>query len=80
MFFPIGDTQVKGGYFPSVCYSFIALNILVFLYQLTFADALICAFGAVPNQIASGQQYFTLFTSVFMHGGWMHLIGNMVFL
>lgn len=80
MIFPIGDEQVKGGYFPIVSYTFIALNIIAFLFQLSFPNALVCEYGCIPNQIASGQDYITLLTSMFMHGGWMHLIGNMLFL
>lgn len=80
MIFPIGDEQVKGGYFPFVSYTFIALNIVAFLFQLSFPNALVCEYGCIPNQIASGQDYITLFTSMFMHGDWMHLIGNMLFL
>lgn len=80
MIFPIGDTQVKGGYFPYVTYTFIVLNVLAFLYQLSFPDALICSYGSIPNNIANGNDYITLLTSTFMHGGWMHLIGNMLFL
>ena len=36
--------------------------------------------GSIPNNIVQGNDYITLLTSTFMHGGWMHLIGNMVFL
>ena len=80
MIFPIGDDQVKGGAFPFFSYAFIALNVAAFLFQLSFPNAMICEFGCIPNQIVSGQDYHTLFTSMFMHGGWMHLIGNMLFL
>jgi rhomboid family protein len=80
MFIPIGDTQVKGGYFPFVCYAFIVINILVFLYQLTDPNLFVCEYGSVPNDIVNGESYFSLITSAFMHGGWMHLIGNMMFL
>ncbi len=80
MIFPIGDTQVKGGYFPYVTYAFIALNVLAFLYQMSFENALVCEYGSIPNDIVNGDGYITLITSTFMHGGWMHLIGNMVFL
>lgn len=34
----------------------------------------------IPEQIIHGQQLYTLFTSMFMHAGWLHLIGNMLFL
>jgi membrane associated rhomboid family serine protease len=34
----------------------------------------------VPEEIIHGQQLYTLFTSMFMHAGWLHLLGNMLFL
>lgn len=80
MIFPIGDEQVKGGHFPYVSYAFIAMNVVAFLFQLSFENALICEYGSIPNNILAGNDYITLFTSMFMHGGWMHLIGNMLFL
>ena len=82
MIFPVGDDQVKGGAFPMFSYGFIGINIIVFLIQLAFQSqgSLICEFGCVPNEVVSGEDYLSLFTSMFMHGGWMHLIGNMLFL
>ena len=80
MIFPIGDDNVKGGYYPFFSYMFIAANILFFFYQLTDENAFICSLGCIPADIMNGKNYYTLFTSMFMHGGWMHLIGNMLFL
>lgn len=87
MIFPIGDTQVKGGTFPYVCYAFLGLNILVFLYewQLQMQSAaqfntFLITYGTVPVEIIRGEDLGTLITSMFLHGGWMHLIGNMLFL
>lgn len=80
MIFPIGDDQVKGGYFPYVSYGFIALNVLAFLYQMTDTNLMVCELGSVPNDILNGRNLHTLFTSMFMHGGLMHIIGNMLFL
>lgn len=83
MIFPIGDTQVQGGYKPYVSYTFIVINILVFLYEVSIGAAtnhFILTYGSIPIEITSGVDYFTLFTSMFLHGGWMHLIGNMLFL
>jgi len=37
-------------------------------------------FVMIPEQIIHGQQFYTLFTSMFMHAGWFHLVGNMLFL
>lgn len=80
MIFPIGDDQVRGGHYPIISYAFIALNVLIFLYQLTVPGSLTCEYGFIPNEVAAGEDYFTLLTSAFLHGGWMHLIGNMLFL
>ncbi|MEZ4910892.1 MAG: rhomboid family intramembrane serine protease [Saprospiraceae bacterium] len=80
MFFPIGDTQVQGGYKPIVSYSFIAINVLIFLIQVSTEGNLICEFSTIPADIVKGDHYLTLLTSMFMHGSWMHLIGNMLFL
>ncbi|MFK8101845.1 MAG: rhomboid family intramembrane serine protease [Saprospiraceae bacterium] len=80
MIFPIGDDQVQGGYKPIFSYGFIGLNILIFLFQYTTPSAFICEFGSIPNDIVRGENYYTLLTSMFMHGGVMHLVGNMLFL
>lgn len=80
MIFPIGDDQVQGGYKPIFSYLFIGINVLVFLFQMTVPGNLVCDFGFVPNEFAQGQDMITILTSAFLHGGWMHLIGNMLFL
>lgn len=84
MIFPIGDDQVHGGHTPFFSYSFIALNILIFLYQASLSmpelNNFVMEYGAIPREVMNGQDQFTLITSMFLHGGWMHLIGNMLFL
>ncbi len=87
MIFPIGDTQVKGGYFPYICYAFLGLNVLVFLYEWQLQlqseaefGAFLTTYGTIPQEILRGEDYGTLLSSMFLHGGWMHLIGNMLFL
>lgn len=80
MFFPIGDTQVEGGYKPIFSYTFIAVNLVIFILQWTTPGNLVCEYAAIPKQIIGGDNLFTLLTSMFMHGSWMHLIGNMLFL
>lgn len=84
MIFPIGDDQVHKGHAPIFSYSFIALNILIFLYQASLPipdlNAFVMEYGAIPREVMNGQDQFTLLTSMFLHGGWMHLIGNMLFL
>lgn len=69
---------------PVVTYALIAINVLVFLRQLTLAPGLseefVFTWGAIPASITQGQQLQTIFTSMFLHGGFMHLAGNMLYL
>ena len=84
MIFPIGDDQVKGGYFPLFSYSFIVLNIAVFIFQIMLPEGKINGFfddfGSIPSHITNGDDLYTLVTSMFLHGDFMHLLGNMLFL
>lgn len=84
MLFPIGDDQVKGGYYPLFSYSIIVLNVAIFLFESTMQPAQLQSFifeyGSIPAETTQGQDLITLLTSMFLHGGWMHLIGNMLFL
>ncbi len=82
MVFPIGDDQVKGGFYPYFSYAFIAINVIIFCIQFFTSpqNLLICEYGSIPAEILRGEDYYTLVTSTFMHGSWMHLIGNMAFL
>ncbi|NBC09336.1 MAG: rhomboid family intramembrane serine protease [Bacteroidetes bacterium] len=80
MLLPIGDDQVKGGYYPLFSYSFIALNVLAFVYQLQSPGMLVAEYAAVPAEIMQGQHLWTLFTSMFMHGSFGHIFGNMLFM
>ena len=84
MLFPIGDDNIDGGSKPIIAYSFLGFNIAVFLFQLTLTSGqcewLFFEYGMQASEISQGQNLATIFTSMFMHGGWMHLIGNMIFL
>lgn len=84
MFFPIGDQQIEGGHKPLFAYSLILANVLIFLYEISLPSELSPVFiehyGAIPIEVLSGTDLYTMLTSMFLHGGWMHLIGNMLFL
>jgi membrane associated rhomboid family serine protease len=84
MVFPIGDVNIHRGHKPMISYLFIAINVVVWLYQITLSNAGLNLFYAnyasVPMEINQGIDLFTLVTSIFMHGSWMHIIGNMLFL
>ncbi|MBZ4690395.1 MAG: Rhomboid family protein [Cereibacter sp.] len=83
--FPIRDHNPSGRT-PYVTYALIAANVVVFLgywLALPTEEALnwfFFRFGLVPAAVTSGQGWAGFLTSMFLHGGWMHLFGNMLFL
>lgn len=79
---PLGDDNTYRRRFPGVTYGLIALNVAVFLVELGQPDpqAYLVQWGAVPARISQGQDLVTLVTSMFLHAGWWHLLGNMLFL
>jgi len=81
---PIGDENAGTIIKPFVNWTLIGLCILVFIYELTLPppalEALFFEYGAVPAAITQLQNLHSLLTSMFLHGGWWHLIGNMLFL
>src|SRR5262245_46375264 len=92
--FPIGDDRVQGGPPPIVTFALIALNVLAFLVELSqpseaALQSFIQAWGVVPREYSALRDlppsiplpfWSTLLTSMFLHGGWMHLGGNMLYL
>ncbi|MGR3714810.1 MAG: rhomboid family intramembrane serine protease [Shimia sp.] len=83
--FPIRDHNPSGRT-PYVVYALLALNIGIFLsYQSIMDDArLLNAFfndwALIPDEVIKGQDVHSVVTSMFLHGGWLHLAGNMLFL
>jgi hypothetical protein len=71
---------------PVVTRIIITLNVAAFLYELSLGPALrdfMMQWGLVPVRLAAGFGFgfgITLLTSMFLHGGWMHLLGNMWYL
>lgn len=80
--FPIGDDNSRERSTAFINYFLIAANVLIFLYEISQPDVqqFLMRWGEVPRYVAHGERLSTLITSMFLHGGWMHLIGNMVFL
>src|SRR5919199_5268413 len=89
---PLSDDPKRRS-FPLVTVTIIVVNVLVFLFEIGLgdrADAFLQAFGAVPAEIASGRDlpppaplgnvYLTLITSMFLHGGFLHIASNMIYL
>jgi membrane associated rhomboid family serine protease len=82
MFFPIGDDDTSRRTVPLVTYALIALNLLFFFVELSGGDAFLVKWAFVPSRFLANpsSDFVTLFTSMFMHAGWLHLGGNMLYL
>ena len=79
---PLGDDNSARRLTPIVTYALIAVNVLVFLLELSSGDAFIERWAFVPARFLANPagEFLTLFTSMFMHAGWLHLLGNMLYL
>ncbi len=87
---PLRD-HLPGRSAPVVVFLLIAVNVLVFFYEQSLGPSLesfVQSYGMVPYEITRGEDlppagptpiYATLLTSMFMHGSWLHLIGNMLY-
>jgi len=80
--FPIGDDDSSRRTVPLVTYALIVMNALFFLVEISGGDAFIGQWAFVPRRFLSNPSgnVLTLFTSMFMHAGWVHLGGNMLYL
>src|SRR6185436_14765752 len=80
--FPIGDDDSSRRTAPVVTYALIALNLLFFFVELSGGEAFIQHWSVVPRRLLAnpGGDFLTIFTSMFMHAGWLHLGGNMLYL
>jgi membrane associated rhomboid family serine protease len=80
--FPIGDDNSARRSAPVVTIALIAINVLVFLLELQRGDAFIQQWAFVPGRFSENPSgdAVTVLSAMFMHGGWLHLGGNMLYL
>ncbi|MGH8056726.1 MAG: rhomboid family intramembrane serine protease, partial [Candidatus Entotheonellia bacterium] len=88
---PLRDT-IPSDSRPIATIGLIAVNLVMFFYELSLGrelDVFIMQYGAVPIKFARAgyvddvswiSRFFPLFTSMFLHGGWIHVLGNMLYL
>jgi len=79
---PIGDDNSARRTVPVVTYALIAINVLFFLVELNAGDAFVEHWSVVPRELLAhpATEFITIFTAMFMHAGWLHLGGNMLYL
>ena len=77
---PLNDASRRPMRFPAITLAIIALNVLVFILELSRGEEFVMHWAVIPADIASGHHLSTLLTALFLHGGWLHIISNMVFL
>src|SRR5262245_36414915 len=80
--FPVGDDNSQRRTTPVVTFVLIGLNILVFFLELAGGDQFITEWAFIPERFSEhpAANIATVFSAMFMHGGWLHLFGNMLFL
>lgn len=82
MLLPVGDDNTARRTVPFVTYILLLVNIVVFAVELARGEAFIAEWSFVPQRFLDhpAGDFPTLFTSMFMHGGWLHIAGNMLYL
>ena len=79
---PVADDNRFRRSTPVVTYLLIVLNVVFFLVELSEGEAFVERWAFIPRQFLAnpGGEFLTLFTSMFMHAGWLHLGSNMLYL
>jgi membrane associated rhomboid family serine protease len=80
--FPLYDESFHSRKLPYITIFLILLNVFIFLitYLAPNFDKIVLEYGTIPARILKGEGTFTLITAMFLHAGFLHLIGNMWFL
>ena len=77
---PLSDASRRPSRFSVMTASIIAVNALMFVIELVGGDTFVTTWSLHPADIVAGRHLITILTSMFMHGSWSHILGNMVFL
>ena len=77
---PLSDASRRPSRFAIITTAIVVLNAFVFVLELLGGDPFVMRWSEIPADIVAGHHWITILTAMFMHAGWMHIIGNMVFL
>jgi len=76
---PLGDASRRTRSWPLVTVLLIAANVYVFTRELMYGERFVYMWSVIPANIVAGRAWITILTAMFMHAGWLHIIGNMVY-
>jgi membrane associated rhomboid family serine protease len=76
---PLSDASRRPLHIPIIATLIIVANIFGFLLELSGGEAFVRQWAVIPEAITAGRDWITLFTAMFLHGGVMHIAGNLVF-
>jgi membrane associated rhomboid family serine protease len=77
--FPLSDV-IPSRTTPFVTVGLIILNALVFLFEVTLSERQLQLFSLTYGVVPAEFTWSSVFTSMFLHGGWLHFLGNMLYL
>ena len=76
---PLGDASRRPGRWPIITELLIAVNVYAFMRELMYGEVFVYQWSVIPAKIVSGHEWITILTAMFMHSGWLHILGNMIF-
>jgi membrane associated rhomboid family serine protease len=76
---PLDDIDRKPLHAPMITGVIIAVNVFVFVLEALYGAPFVIRWSYIPAQIVAGKDLITLLTAMFIHGGLLHIVGNMLF-
>jgi membrane associated rhomboid family serine protease len=77
---PLRDVSRRPLRVPIVTGTIVAINIAAFVLELNGGEPFITRWSVIPAEVTSGRHVETILTAMFLHAGWEHILGNMLFL
>jgi len=77
---PLSDIDRRPARFPLITLLIIGADTFVFVLELVNGAPFVMRWSLIPSDISAGRNLITILTAMFLHGGWLHIIGNMIYL
>lgn len=76
---PLSDIDRRPLRFPVITALIIAINVIMFLFELLMGDQFVLRLSFIPSEISAGKNLITILTAMFIHGSILHIAGNMLY-